>query len=425
MLDINYIRKYPEVVRENLKRRKVPEYLTFLDNALELDSKWRELKREVDALRARRNALSQDINKAKKEGADATTLIQEASKLPKKLEEREAELSDLQEKLKLCLYNIPNLVHDSVPYGKDDTENEVVKVVGEKPAYKFKPKSHVDLLELWKLADIKRAAKISGARWAFLKGKLVILEQALINYAIDFLSKKGFEPITPPHMMLKTAYEGVTSLEDFESVMYKIAGEDLYAIATSEHPLTAMWNNEVLTESELPIKLAGYSMCFRKEAGTHGKDTKGIFRVHQFNKVEQLIVCKPEESWDLHEELLENAAEFFESLGLHFRIVNICTGDLGMVAAKKYDIEAWYPVQNAYREVVSCSNCTSYQAVRSNIRYEHEGKREYVHTLNSTCVATTRALAAIMENFQDERGVIHIPQALQKYTGFKTIGGEE
>jgi len=311
------------------------------------------------------------------------------------------------------------LMHESVPVGKDDSENVVVRTVGKKPTFSFAPVSHVDLLQKKDWADFERAAKISGARWFFLKGDLVILELALVRYAMDFMREKGYVPIVPPFMISRSAYEGVVSLEDFETVMYKVEGEDLYAIATSEHPLTAMYRDEVL--DKLPIKLAGYSTNFRKEAGAHGKDQKGIFRVHQFNKVEQIIICKPEDSWHFHEELLKNALEFFESLGLHLRVVNVCTGDLGIIAAKKYDIEAWYPVQNAYREVVSCSNCTSYQAVRSNIRFQHDQERHFVHTLNSTCVATTRALVAILENFQRADGSVEVPKVLQKYTGFKVM----
>lgn len=422
MLDISYIRENSEEVRKNLARRKQPELVRQLDRALELDEKWRAMKVKVDKLRARKNELSKEINKAKKAGKDASKPIKEAAQLPKKLEAAEAELNNIKDKLRGVLYQVPNMMHDSVPYGKDDEENVTVKLVGKKPKLKFKPKSHVDLLEKWDLADLTRAAKISGARWYFLKGKLAVLDMALTQYAMDFMRERGFEPIIPPYMMNRESYEGVTSLDEFDDTMYKVTEDNLHVIATSEHPLTAMYREEVLESKQLPIKMAGFSTCFRKEAGSHGKDTKGIFRVHQFNKVEQLVLCKPEDSWKIHEQMIKNASDFFESLGLHFRIVNICTGDLGIVAAKKYDIEAWFPVQNKYREVVSCSNCTAYQAVRSNIRYQKGKDREWVHTLNGTCVATTRALAAIMENFQDEKGTIHVPIALQKYTGFTKIG---
>src|SRR5574341_231977 len=421
MLDINYIREYPDVVRENLRKRQVPEYLTYLDAVLKNDELWRGLKQKVDQARSRRNKISQEINDAKKSGKDASKIIKEAAEIPKLIAQAEKELAELQDKIKACLYKIPNLIHDSVPYGKDDTENKVVKTVGKKPKFDFTPLSHVDLMLKNNWADLDRAAKISGARWYFLKGDLAVLELALVQYAMDFMRGKKFVPVIPPFMMNHAAYNGVVSLEDFENVMYKIQGEDLYAIATSEHPLTAMYMDEVLEEKDIPMRLAGFSTNFRKEAGAHGKDQKGIFRVHQFSKVEQIIICRPEESWHFHEELLKNAIEFFESLGLHLRVVNVCTGDLGIIAAKKYDVDAWYPVQDAFREVVSCSNCTSYQAVRSNIRFQHGNERHFVHTLNSTCVETTRALVAILENFQNKDGSVEVPKVLQKYTGFKTM----
>lgn len=423
MLDINYIREYPDVVRENVRKRNEPGLVKLLDDVLRNDELWRRLKGKLDEARARRNKVSQEINRAKKEGKDASKLIQEASEIPKVIEKAEKELDALQEKIRDALLQIPNMMHASVPVGKDDSENVEVKKVGKKPAFTFTPRSHVDLLELNDWVDTDRAGKIAGSRWYFLKGDLVLLDLALSRYALDFMVKRGFTPIVPPFMMSGEAYEGVTSLDDFENVMYKVEGEDLYAIATSEHPLTAMFRNEVLDEGCLPVKYAGYSTNFRKEAGTHGKDEKGIFRVHQFNKVEQMVVCKQAESWDVHEELLKHAVEFFESLGLHFRIVNVCTGDLGIVAAKKYDIEAWYPVQGKFREVVSCSNCTGYQAVRSNIRYQSGKERKYVHTLNSTCVANSRAIAIMIENFQNEDGSVNVPKVLQPYVGKEVIRG--
>lgn len=421
MLDINFIRENVNVVRENLRKRQVPEYIVYLDELLKVDELWRGLKAKVDAARSRRNKVSAEINSAKKAGKDASHLIKEAADIPKIIAEAEKQLFELESKQKSLLFKIPNIMHASVPSGKDDTENVVVKSSGAIPKFKFTPVSHVDLIVKNGWADLDRAAKLSGARWYFLKGDLAVLEMALVQYAMDFMRSKKFIPVVPPFMMSRSAYEGVVSLDDFENVMYKVEGEDLYAIATSEHPLTAMYMGEVLDVSELPIKLAGFSTNFRKEAGAHGKDQKGIFRVHQFNKVEQIVFSKPDESWHFHEELLGNAVEFFESLDLPLRVVNVCTGDLGIIAAKKYDVEVWYPVQNSYREVVSCSNCTSYQAVRSNIRYQDKDERKFVHTLNSTCVATTRALVAIIENFQKEDGSVDVPKVLHKYTGFKVM----
>src|SRR3989344_3976170 len=424
MLDINFIRENQDAVRKDLQRRRIPQYTELLDTVLKLDDQWRALKGKIDNARARRNKVSAEINAAKKAGKDAATLIKEAAEIPKLITEAELELAKLAEDIKQRLYKIPNIMHETVPYGKDDSENVTVKSVGKKPTFDFTPLSHIDLMQKHGCADLERAAKISGARWYFLKGDLAVLEMALSQYALELMRGKGYTQVIPPHMISREAYEGVTSLGDFADSLYKIDGEELFPIATSEAPLTAIYRDEVLDEKDLPIKMVGYSPCYRKEAGAHGKDQKGIFRVHPFNKVEQIVFCTPEESWKFHEELIGNAIEFFESLGLHFRVVNICTGDLGIVAAKKYDIEAWYPVQNAYREVVSGSNCTSYQSVRSNIRYQKGKDREFVHTLNSTCVATTRAVVAILENFQDKNGAVHIPKDLQKYTGFKTMGAK-
>ncbi|HKZ40529.1 MAG TPA: serine--tRNA ligase, partial [Candidatus Hodarchaeales archaeon] len=342
--------------------------IPWIDDLLKTDKEWRDLKGKADTLRHRRNTISLEINKLKKEGKEASKVMSEAAEIPKKIEQTEKKIGELQQKNKDRLLRIPNLLHTSVPIGKDETENQLVRLIGKKPKHTFTLKSHVDILKELDLAELERATKIAGARWYFLKGDLAILEMALARYGIDFMRKKGYELVVPPYMMNRAAYEGVTSLADFEEVLYKIDGEDLYLIATSEHPLTAQFMNEILPEEQLPINLVGYSTNFRKEAGAHGKDTKGIFRVHQFNKVEQIILCKPEESWHMHEELLKNIEEFFASLGLHCRTVNICTGDIGTVAAKKYDVEVWMPVQNTYREVGSCSNCTNYQAVRLHIR---------------------------------------------------------
>jgi seryl-tRNA synthetase len=268
------------------------------------------------------------------------------------------------------------------------------------------------------IIDIERAGKVSGSRFFYLKKEGVLLDMALLSFALEEIVKKGYLAVEPPYLMRRDAYEGVTALSDFEDVLYKIENEDLYLIATSEHPMAAMFKNEVLKEENLPLKLVGISACFRKEAGIHGKDTRGIFRTHQFNKIEQFIFCTPEESWKLHEELIHNAEELVQKLGLPYRVVNVCTGDIGTVAAKKYDIEAWMPAQNAYREIISCSNCTDYQARRLNIRYrEKEGAptKGFVHTLNSTAIATGRTIVAILENFQQEDGTIVVPKVLRKY----------
>jgi seryl-tRNA synthetase len=315
---------------------------------------------------------------------------------------------------------LPNLLDDSVPLGRDSNDNVQIKTWGTIPKFNFPIKNHIDLALDLDLIDMERAGKISGARFFYLKNQVAQLDLALMSFAVEELSKKGYMPVLPPYLMKREAYEGVTALDDFADVLYKVENEDLYLIATSEHPMAAMFMDEVLREQEMPVKLAGISTCFRKEAGAHGKDTRGIFRTHQFNKIEQFIFCKPEDSSKLHEELLENAEDLLQKLELPYRVVNVCTGDIGTVAAKKYDVEAWMPAQNGYREVISCSNCTDYQARRLGIRYrEKEGAptKGFVHTLNSTAVATGRTIVAILENKQQEDGTINIPKALRKYMG--------
>jgi seryl-tRNA synthetase len=312
---------------------------------------------------------------------------------------------------------LPNILDETVPYGESSEDNVTVKTWGERTIFNFKPKSHVDLIE-GKLAYIEKAAEVSGARFFYLKGDLALLDLALMYHFLEKMKRKGYVPIEPPFMLRKKYIEGATDLKEFEDVIYKIEGEDLYLISTSEHPIVAMMSDTVIKEEELPLKFVGFSPCFRKEAGAHGKDTKGIFRDHQFNKIEQFVYCTPEQSKQFHEEMLQNAEEVFQELKIPYRVVNICTGDIGVVASKKYDIEAWMPVQNAYREVVSCSNCASYQAVRSNIKYvDKNGVKRYVHTLNSTVIATQRAIVAILENYQTEDGRVRVPDALKKYVG--------
>ena len=424
------LRENPEILIESQRRRG--EDTSIVEKAIELDKKWRKLLFELNQLRHERNKLAAKIKSAK----DKSKLIEEAKKLSEKIKVEEEKLKELERQLNEVLLSIPNIIHESVPIGKDDTENVPIRYWGKPKVYKEhldaflaennteyevidkKPIPHADAVEIFGWADIERAAKVSGSRFYYLLEDLVWLDFALICYALDYLAKKGFKIVNPPYMMRYKAYEGVTAIGDFEEVLYKIEDEDLYLIATSEHPLAAMHMNEVLEEKELPLIYAGVSPCFRKEAGAHGKDTKGIFRVHQFNKVEQFVYCLPEESWDWHEKLIKNVEELWQGLEIPYRIVNICTGDLGIVAAKKYDLEAWMPAQGKYREMVSCSNCTDWQSYRLNIRFaEERGKptKGFVHTLNSTAIATTRTITAIIENFQLDDGRVEIPKVLKKY----------
>ena len=420
MLDIKLIREKPDYVRENLKRRGDPEKLEMLDRLIECDREWRKNLTELNELRHQRRKITNEIAQLKKKGEEITDKIEAAKKIDAEIEVLEKKVKELEEKVSYYLMRIPNLLHESVPYGVDENDNVTVKTWGEIPKFDFKVKDHIELGLSLGIMDLERAAKVAGARFYYLKGLGVLLDMALINFALNELVKKGYKPVEPPYMMRRKAYEGATALTDFEEMLYKIEDEDLYLIATSEHPIAAMYMDEVLNAEELPLKFVGVSACFRREAGAHGKDTRGIFRTHQFNKVEQFIFCLPEQSWEMHEELLRNAEELVQKLGLPYRVVNVCTGDIGSFAAKKYDIEVWMPAQNRYREIISCSNCTDYQARRLNIRYrEKEGAppKGVVHTLNSTALATGRTIVAILENYQQEDGSVLIPEVLRPYMG--------
>ncbi len=419
MIDLELLRKEPDRVAENLGRRRAPEYLELLKGAREKDAEWRTVLGEADELRHRRNALSQEIAKARAKGSPAAEFEAEARTVPDRLraiEEREARLRSERDGL---LRRLPNLLDDSVPFGKDDTENVVVAKWGEPEAGGTPLAAHGDALERLGMAEFERAHRVSGAGFYYLKGGIVLLDLALQRMALDLLVERGFTPVEPPLMLRRGPYEDVTDLSDFEKVMYRVEGEDLYLIATSEHPLAALYRGEILDEDSLPIRLAGISPCFRKEIGGHGVDQKGIFRVHQFQKVEQFVFCRPEDSPRIHEELRANAEEVLRRLKVPYRVVNVCTGDVGTVAAKKYDIEAWFPRQKAYREVVSCSNCTDYQARRLRIRMGKAGRPGKVvpHTLNSTAVATSRALAVLLEQYQKPDGSIEVPEVLRPYLG--------
>jgi seryl-tRNA synthetase len=418
MLDIRFVRAHPEIIKADLEKRNDPEKITWVDDLLARDARSRELKVETDSLRQRRNTIARDINALRKAGQDPSALLSEAAALPQKIKDHDAEQEEIRTAIHNYLMRLPNILHESVPVGKDDSENAEIKKSGTPRLIDFELKNHGQLASDNNWADFERAAKIAGAGFYFLKGSLVLLDMALQRYAIDLLEAKGYTPVIPPYMINRSSYEGVTDLNDFEKVMYKIDGDDAYLIATSEHPIGAMYRDEIFEEKDLPLRLAGISPCFRREIGAHGLDTKGLFRVHQFTKVEQFVFCKPEDSWQIHEELLANAEEIFTSLGLPYRVVNICTGDIGTVAAKKYDIEVWMPRENAYKEVVSCSNCTSYQAVRLNIRVRDKSvfeSKQHIHTLNSTAIATSRVIRAILENNQTREGSVEIPAVLRPY----------
>jgi len=424
MLDINLIRNNPEIVKKDLEKREDAEKLKWIDEIKTLDSEWRSFKVETEKLRNSRNVISREIGALKKEGKDASSKLEEAGAIPGKIAEIEEKQQQIRTKIDGYLMRLPNILHESVPVGHDEEDNVEVAKFNKEPLFDFPLRSHVDIIEDLGIVDLERAAKISGARFWFLKGELAELDMALQKYAMDFMIRKKYTLVQPPFMMNRKSYEGVTDLGDFEDVMYKIEDEDLYMIATSEHPLTAMYMDEIIEADDLPIKMAGVATQFRKEAGSHGKDTKGIFRGHQFNKIEQVILCKPEDSWKFHDEILKNAEDMWKGLGLHFRKVNICTGDIGTVAAKKFDLEVWMPVQNKYREIVSGSNCTEYQSRRLKIRYRTNEGNKFVHTLNCTGVATSRALVAILENNQQKDGTIKVPDVLVPYMNGKMFIGK-
>jgi seryl-tRNA synthetase len=420
MLDIKLIRENPTLVRDNLTKRNNPECLQMLDDLIALDKDWRANNTKLNDLRHDRKQVTIEIAKLKKACKEANSEFTKAAGVDQKIKVAEKEVVAQEAKIHDYLLRLPNLLDATVPVGVDSSQNVAVKKWGNIPQFSFQIKNHIDLALALDQVDMERAGKVSGARFFYLKNDVARLDMALMSFAIEELTKKGYVPIVPPYLLSREAYEGVTSLADFADVLYKIEGEDLYLIATSEHPMAAMYMNETLKLDDLPIKLAGVSTCFRKEAGAHGKDTRGIFRTHQFNKVEQFLFCKPEDSSKLHEELLENAENILQKLGLAYRVVNVCTGDIGTVAAKKYDIEAWMPAQGDYREVVSCSNCTDYQARRLGVKYRlKEGAPPVgpLHTLNSTAIATGRTIVALLENNQNEDGSINIPEVLRKYMG--------
>jgi len=424
MLDIKLIRENPKVVEENLKKRMDEEKLKMLEDLIEKDKKYREDLQELEKLKHDRNVISEEIAALKKAGKDTSTKVKKASEIPNKIKKLEEEVLKLKEKIDFYLMSLPNILHESVPIGKDESDNVVVKTWGKAPKFDFEPKNHAEIVTDLGLLDEERAAKVAGRGFYYLKGSLALLDQAIIKYAIDFLVKRGYVFVFPPAMLKRDAYEGMVDLADFENVMYKIENEDLYMIATAEHSMGSMYKDEVLNKKDLPIKFVGLSTNFRKEIGAHGKYTKGLFRVHQFNKVEQFIFCLPEDSWKFHEELEKNSEELYQGLGLHYQVVNVCTGDIGSIAAKKYDILCWM-ADGVFRETGSNSNCTDYQARRLNIKYrEKEGQSPagFVHTLNNTALATSRTMVAIIEQYQQKDGTVLIPEVLWPYmNGIKKL----
>ncbi|HSA75922.1 MAG TPA: serine--tRNA ligase [Nitrosarchaeum sp.] len=420
MLDPKIIKDDPQRIRDMLKARAV-EF--NLDELVESDQKRRDLILKTDDMRKRKNQVALEISQKKKVGEDISPSLSEMKNISGELAKLESLQGEVEKKYSNLALTIPNLIHESVPIGKDETANIEVKKWGTIPKFDFKINDHIDISANLDLVDLERAAKVAGARFYYLKNDLVRLNQSLIHYALDFLAEKNYSLVQPPYMINRQSMEGAIIADDFEEVIYKIDNEDLYMIGTSEHAMAAMRSDEIIEGKDLPLRFAGVSPCFRKEAGAHGRDQKGIFRVHQFDKIEQFVFARPEESWKEHERMLSVAEEFYQKLEIPYKVMLLSSADMGKVSAKTYDIEAWMAGQNAYREIVSCSNCLDYQARRLKIRFRDKTNEEtqYLHTLNSTLVATSRVLVSIMENFQTNDGHIVIPKVLQKYMGKNII----
>ncbi len=412
MLDLKFIAQNLEEVKRGIAKKGVK---VDLDSLLTLDKKRRKLIAEVETLRAKQNKASKEIATLK--GQKREEKIAEMQKLVKKLKEVSPQLKKIEEEIEKKLILLPNPAHHSVPEGKDEADNQVVKKYGSPPNFHFIPKDHVEVGKALDVLEIERAVKVSGTRFAYLKNELAQLEIALISFTMNKLISKGFIPVIPPVLVKEEAMFGTGFFPTDEAQVYKITQDNLFLVGTSEVSLAAMHMGEILDSYLLPLRYTGFSSCFRREAGTYGKDTKGIFRVHQFDKVEMFSFCLPQDSWDEHEFLLSIEEEIMQELGFCYQVVNVCGGELGAPAAKKYDIEVWLPSEKRYRELTSCSNCTDFQARRLNCRVKINNRNVFVHTLNGTAVAIGRTIIAILENYQQEDGSVIIPKVLQPHMG--------
>ena len=414
MINPKIIRSEPERIVDMLKNRNVEIDISEL---LTVDKKRRELITELESYKMKRNRVSQEISTKKSQGGDISEILTEMKNISTKIEKLQDTVKVSQDDYNNRLESIPNLIHDSVPIGKDEKANKEVENWQPETGLNKNSRDHIELSEKNNLVDLERASKISGSRFYFLKNSLVRMNYALIAFALDYISKKGYAMLQPPYLMNRKPMSGAVILSDFEEVIYKIEDQDLYLIGTSEHALAAMHSEEIFSKEDLSRKYVSVSPCFRKEAGSHGRDTKGIFRVHQFEKVEIFSITDPESSWTQHEEILEDVKQFYKELEIPYRVMLLSSGDMSKVASKTFDIEAWLPGQNNYRELVSCSNCTDFQSRRLGIKYRNKPHEESIltHTLNSTLTATERTLIAILENFQNEDGSITIPRALRTY----------
>lgn len=420
MLDIHLIREQPDLVKENTAR-KDPALLPLFDELLAKDAEWRKLKGATDDLRAERNRVSKQINETKKQGGDATALLARAKEIPVKIKAHEERMEAVMEEVLLRLRKLPNLMHPDVPPGKDDSENPEVKREGAPRRFDFPVKNHVDLSESLGMADFEASAAVSGNGFYYLKGDLALLNQALIQYALSIMERHGYTYVEPPLLVKRRVLDAAMDTSGFDATIYKV-GDDLCLIGTSEHAILGMLDGATLKAETLPRKYYAYSMCFRQEIGSHGINEKGLWRTHQFNKVEMFQFTLPEQSWKAFDEMLAISEEVMRGLDLPYRVIECCTGDLSLWKARSMDVEVWRPTTESYGEVMSLSNCTDYQARDLNIRYERKGEYGVVHTLNNTALATSRIMVAILENYQNADGTVTVPDALQEYLGKSRMG---
>lgn len=424
MIDIKLIREDPKAVKDNIKKKFQNNKLKLVDKIKELDEAWRKQKYSIDKLRQKRNQISEEINTAKKVKDEklAKKLIKDAKEIPDKIKSIEVKANKLREKIDTLLTEIPNIIHKSVPIGKSDKDNREIEKINKPKNYDFNPLNHIEIGEKLKILDFDTSSETSGKGFYYLSGELALLNQAIIKFATDKMVKKGFTYIETPLMLRKKVINNVTDLNDQKNQIYKIEGEDLYLIGTSEHSLIGRFIDSMIPEEKLPILNTSYSMCFRKEIGAHGIEEKGLFRTHQFNKIEMIVICKPDESDSYFDKLKEITIEIFKELEIPIRVLEICSGDLGELKHKQIDVEAWSPTKKDYYEVGSCSNLTSAQSLKLKIRSQKKNGEKFIpHTLNNTAVATSRALIAILETHQQKDGSVKIPKALHKYTSFKEI----
>ncbi len=427
MIDIRVIREQPEKVKENIKKKFQDHKVHLVDEVREKDEEWRRLKGEVDSLRAERNKVSLQISEAKKSGKDVSDFMKKVKDIPERIAEIEVRAKKLEEGILVMMRQIPNIIHQSVPIGRDSSENVVRKVIGKSKKLNFPVKNHIEIAENLGIIDFETAADVSGNGFYYLIGDLARLNQALIRFGVDFMVKKGYKYMETPLMIHSDVVNGVMSFEEMQNMMYKIDNEDLFLVGTSEHSLIGFFKNKTLDLKQLPQKLTSYSACFRKEVGSHGINEKGLFRTHQFNKVEMVVICKPDESYKFYDEMLKHSVDIYKQLGIPTRVLECCSGDLADLKAKSCDLEFWSPAQNKYAEIGSLTNMEEAQARRLNIKFvDKNGEKKFAHTLNNTAIATSRAMVAILENYQQKDGSVKVPLVLQKYMlGLKRIVNEK